>query len=216
MSKVPIFARFCKSYLPSTGFPPQKTNVKRRGENGMENVTEIYKRTYWANDIADLLDISPSTLRKWSLLLEAEGYHFIRDEHNRRAYTDYDLIALRKLKEFLNNKMSMENAIKAVSLLHSQKENDTPGTGIVTNDYKRLEERYHSLDQSFKEYVQQQQEFNKALLEQLKRQEEYIEQSIKERDRDLMQTLNGIIETNRIIAAAQEQREKKKWYQFWK
>lgn len=182
----------------------------------MENVTEIYKRTYWANDIADLLDISPSTLRKWSLLLEAEGYHFIRDEHNRRAYTDYDLIALRKLKEFLNNKMSMENAIKAVSLLHSQKENDTPGTGIVTNDYKRLEERYHSLDQSFKEYVQQQQEFNKALLEQLKRQEEYIEQSIKERDRDLMQTLNGIIETNRIIAAAQEQREKKKWYQFWK
>ncbi|MED1787214.1 MerR family transcriptional regulator [Brevibacillus laterosporus] len=72
-----------------------------------------FERTYWANDVAELLDISVSALRKWSLRLEAEGYCILRDEHDRRAYRECDLIALRTMQDFLRNKMSMENASKA-------------------------------------------------------------------------------------------------------
>ncbi|MCR8961887.1 hypothetical protein O0550_01495 [Brevibacillus halotolerans] len=56
-----------------------------------------FERTYWANDVAELLDISVSALRKWSLRLEAEGYCILRDEHDRRAYRERDLIALRTM-----------------------------------------------------------------------------------------------------------------------
>ncbi|OFV79299.1 hypothetical protein RERY_00460 [Rhodococcus erythropolis] len=63
--------------------------------------------------------------------------------------------------------------------------------------------------------MEQQKAFNQALLEQLQRRDEYIDNALKLRDERLMQSLNEIMETKKLLAAAQEQ-PKKKWYQFWK
>ncbi|CCF12341.1 hypothetical protein BLGI_212 [Brevibacillus laterosporus GI-9] len=91
-----------------------------------------FERTYWANDVAELLDISVSALRKWSLRLEAEGYCILRDEHDRRAYRERDLIALRMMQDFLRNKMSMENASKAVYTMYSdQRRTDEVQTSVL-------------------------------------------------------------------------------------
>ena len=47
-------------------------------------------------DIATVLNIKPSTLRKYSLLLEQSGYTFQKNAQGHRWYTDTDLMALRK------------------------------------------------------------------------------------------------------------------------
>ncbi|MED4570981.1 MerR family transcriptional regulator [Brevibacillus agri] len=169
-------------------------------ENGFE-------RTYWANEVAELLGISPSALRKWSLRLEAEGYRFLRDEHDRRAYREGDLIALRKMQEFLSQKMSLENAAKSTSTIYSNKVSSESGTSIVTNDNERSDERYFALEQRLTEYMQKQEEFQAAVFERMDR-----------RDQLLLQTMNEILETKKMIAAAaaEQPKKKKKWYEFWK
>lgn len=184
-------------------------------------MSNTFQRTYWANDVAELLGISTSALRKWSLRLESQGYSFIRDEHDRRAYRDSDLVALRKMKEFLDNKMSMENAAKAVYTLYSSYQNTSSGTGIVPAENQRSEERYLT-ETKFHEFMQQQQAFNQTLIEELQKRDQYIETTLKSieervnsRDDRLMETMNAVLETKRLLAVAEEQ-PKKKWYQFWK
>lgn len=173
------------------------------------------EKTYWTKDISDNLSIGTSTLRKWCLLLEENGYLFLRDEHGRRAYTEHDAIALRKFKELTTEKaMSLENASIAVISAFKRAQNDDI-TLSATQQFPRPDERYKMLENKFEEYAEQQKAFNQALLERLDEQQEYIENSLKVRDERLMQTLNEVLETKRLLAAAQEQ-PKKKWYQFWK
>ncbi len=183
-------------------------------------MSNAFERTYWANEVADSLGISTSALRKWSLALERAGYHFLRDEHDRRAYKESDLVALRKLKEFLDNKMSMENAVQALITLQKINVDNTSVTSIVPVENElseRSEDRYQTLEKKLDEYVQQQTAFNQALLEQLKERDEYIEKAINRRDQQFMNALREMQETRKLIAAAQEEQKKqKKWYEFWK
>ena len=72
------------------------------------------------------------------------------------------------------------------------------------------------------EFRNEQMNFNKTLLEQLQKQDDYIKNSINERDRKLMTALKESIETKKQIAAIAEEVEKEKernrksWWQFWK
>ena len=68
-----------------------------------------------------------------------------------------------------------------------------------------------SLGKELSEFKKEQQEFNKQLLEQLQKQQNYIEKSIKARDKKLMDTLNEIRETKKL-----EVENRKKWWEFWK
>jgi hypothetical protein len=92
--------------------------------NTMDNTsTQENNRAYWAKDIAELLEITTSNLRRWSIDLENAGYCFYRDEHNRRAYFEKDIMPLKKLKELLSNNMSKNDAIKAVISMYPQVDN---------------------------------------------------------------------------------------------
>jgi DNA-binding transcriptional MerR regulator len=57
-------------------------------------------------------------------------------------------------------------------------------------------------------------DFNRALLERLDKRDQYIEESIKKRDEQLMNVLREFQETKRLTAATEE--EKKSWWQIWK
>lgn len=166
-------------------------------------------RTYWSSEVAQLLGISPNTLRKWSIHMENAGYRFLRDDKNNRAYRDADIMALRKLQSLLSSRMSMENAVLAVVSVYM----DDQITDVVPVDDRSFE-RYQALDRLI-EFMERQQAFNQELLDQLRKRDEYIERVLKERDEKLTQTLNEILETKRMLAAAQEQ-QKRRWYQFWK
>lgn len=179
----------------------------------MENT---YEKTYWSREIADLLGIGTSTLRKWCLQLERDGYIFLRDEHDRRGFTEHDAIALRRFKEYVANGMTLENASKAVVATYNRDRNDERTLSAISLE-QRSDMRSFEVIEELMSYIERQEEFNKALVEQLKRQQEYIEnrlnhieQAIEKRDGQLLSVIREMQETKRLMAAEAE--AKKPWW----
>ncbi|HFJ9368779.1 MerR family transcriptional regulator [Bacillus cereus group sp. BY6-1LC] len=83
---------------------------------------------YYAKTVANDLEISPNTLRRWSIELENRGYKFERTETNKRVYYERDYKAFRELKKLLDAGVSMESASRTVvnSFRTSDNESQTP------------------------------------------------------------------------------------------
>lgn len=169
-------------------------------------LTNDQMKSYWSNEVAKLLDISTSTLRKWSIALETEGYPFIRDENDRRAYLERDLMPLQKMKELLKEGMGMDNAAKAVVLRFSESMSHSV-TIPVPHDNERSEERYLEIVGHVHDIRQE----NVQLKEHLGR----IEQRMDTQNENLTQLLREVLETRRMIAATQERSIWRK-IQFWR
>lgn len=79
---------------------------------------------------------------------------------------------------------------------------------------------YDRLLSHFEEFKNQQMEFNKSLMEQLAKQEDYIKNSINERDRKLLAAIKESMETRKQIGAIADEvkknKEKQQWWRFWK
>lgn len=163
---------------------------------------------YGSSDIADTLKIQESTLRKYCLLLEKSGYEFLKNEHGHRAFFDHDVIVLRKMIGLKSGAdMTLEEAAKSVIAWKN-------GNDIAVRDTeeKRYITRYDDLLEEFKSFQEQQMNFNKELIQEIRNQQEYIEGRLEQRDRLLMQSMRETLETRKEIAAASE----KKWWHFWK
>lgn len=78
---------------------------------------------YFSKDVAIELNITTSTLRRWSIELEKEGYNFHRNEKEQRIYYERDFKAFRELKKFLSNSVPFTDAIKAIALRNFEGEN---------------------------------------------------------------------------------------------
>ncbi len=185
----------------------------------MENDIFESEVTFWGKHVAETLGIAAVTLRKWSAELEKQGWEFSRDEQQRRAYTQQDYIALRYLHDLMRDKrMSLEKAVGQVVKRYK----NAPETLELT-EYRRpdigerppTDEQIKLLAAQQMEFMQRQEELNHKLIQRLDDQERYIEERLKVRDEKLTQTLSEVLETKRLLAAAQQQ-PPKKWYQFWK
>lgn len=172
-------------------------------------------KSYWSHEVAKLLDISTSALRKWSLALEAAGYSILRDENAKRAYLEKDLMPLQKMRELLADGMGMENAAKAVVLRFSEQINDS-GTMVVLSEKESSSERYVELERQNQELrtilerIEQGMEKQQAdMRQQLADQQHYIEESLNRRDEHLMLSLHEMSEARKQAATT------KKW-RFWK
>ena len=172
-------------------------------------INEESQKSYWAKDIAELLDITTSNLRRWSIDLENEGYCFYRDEHNRRAYLEKDIMPLKKLKEFLANNMSKNDAIKAVVSMFPQ-DNNSVFTIPVNEDEIRLSKRElkEIVQEAVKEAVEEERE---AMFRAF---EHKMNDTLEKRDHLLTQHLQKTLEERRLEIAASK--EKTKWWEFWK
>ena len=71
--------------------------------NVIADETKQIQVVYGNSDIAGVLQIQESTLRKYCLLLEKSGYEFFKNEHGHRAFFDNDVIVLRKMISLKND-----------------------------------------------------------------------------------------------------------------
>lgn len=68
------------------------------------------------SDVSGQLGIKPSTLRKYSLLLEEQGVPFERNANNSRKYSDMHFIALQKMMTLMSSGgVSVEDAVFTAS-----------------------------------------------------------------------------------------------------
>jgi transposase-like protein len=171
------------------------------------------EKLYWSKEVSHQLNIGASTLRKWCLLLEDKGYSFTRDEQERRVYRADDIDLLRDLQTLMkNNNTTLETAVSQVLSMHPTlqlqpsppKEEAVPANAPEDLRLDQLLEYVGSLVR----HIERQEAFNVELLERLKKQEAYIEVALM-RDEKMRVAMKE-------IAAANQRRQKKKWYKLWR
>ena len=172
----------------------------------MEN-TESYG--YFAKDVALNLDITTSTLRRWSIELEKLNYTFERNNKDQRIYYERDFKAFRELKKLLANDVPLADALKAVVSMDLDTKNAVQTPSVYKDEIRvsksELEDLIHK---SVKQAVEEERE---AMLKAF---ELKINDVVEQRDRVLTTQLQNALEERRLeIAAATEE---KRWWEFWK
>ncbi|TKI43430.1 DUF3967 domain-containing protein [Bacillus mycoides] len=176
----------------------------------MTDKTGSSQAVYISKDVATMLKIQESTLRKYCIMLEEQGYHFHKNEHGHRGFMDNDVITLRKLIEIKSHPdMTLKQACNAIMTWVKEKDMSEVDTDVITGN-EQHDERYKEL----KEMIQQQNEMLKQMAVKMDEQQRYIDERLERRDQQLMSAIRESQEEKRVlleIAATQ----KKKWWQFW-
>jgi Protein of unknown function (DUF3967) len=171
-----------------------------------------FEDAYWGKEIAEILQIGDSTLRKWCLSLENQGYIFARGQNNSRAFVERDLLILRRMKDLVQNKgITLEMASEAVitrleppegtaSVLEESRDGEQPLPSVPSVQQNELLldilERQERLEQQ-----------NKQLISKLEEQQNYINNKLEKRDIQIMEALRETQEAKKLIASSLEQQE---------
>jgi hypothetical protein len=176
---------------------------------------EKIEKAYTPKEVFTTLDIGDSTLRKWCLALEKNGYEFIRNDKNSRIYVEGDLVVLRHFQNLVKENMPLDNAAKLVVDRFGQSAFEVSTVSVPA---EKQEER-HNLDRSnyedvkeLKELVTNQNELIKQLITRMDQQQKYIDERLEQRDRKLIESLRESQEERKALlqlAAAQEEEKKK-------
>src|SRR5699024_5664304 len=88
------------------------------------------EKAYWTHEVAKLLSISESTLRKWCIELENQGYEFTKGKNNSRAFLVRDTHILLNIKHLIRTtglsvEKATQQALSGENVIHSNGSNDT-------------------------------------------------------------------------------------------
>lgn len=181
----------------------------------MSDAIDRKEIVYNSSDTAAMLKIQESTLRKYCIMLEEAGYKFHKNDLGHRGYFNNDVMALKRLIEIKKHPdMTLKQACNAVmSWVKENNVSDRDITDITENE--RHDDSYEKLLNEFQDFKKQQEEFNKELISQLKKQQDYIQNSLLERDGKLMEAIRETQETKKLISATVAEEKKKKWWKLW-
>ncbi|OUQ88810.1 hypothetical protein B5G50_07800 [Brevibacillus brevis] len=183
------------------------------------------ERTYSGRDVAGLLGIGASTLRKWSMLLEQHGYWFLRDSQNRREYRQADITCLQRFYSLTKDQLIPQDEAARMVVTQSSPEPARKETAVAvafppapvsahpalnhTVVLEELDEKLHALAS----HVQQQDAAYLALLARVEKQEAYITNNLKERDRRLTKAMNDIMDAKIELAKIKDASRKTSFWQ---
>ncbi|MGF9859886.1 DUF3967 domain-containing protein [Priestia endophytica] len=175
------------------------------------------ERAFGTKEVSEMLNVGDSTLRKWCIALEKEGYTFTKGVRNSRAFIKKDIVVLEDIKLLLQESgMNLESTVKVTLAKHHREnmiENDSDNgertplvlqeNGSKISDNPSIE--YLKVQEQLLERVER---IERSHEERLKN----IEEKLDYRNKLLLETLQEIQDTKKIIAVTKE----KKWWEFWK
>lgn len=172
---------------------------------------ENEEKAYWNKDVSRLLGIGDSTVRKWCLELEKNGYVFIRGHKESRAFLQLDITALSYFQNLTKEgSYSLEQAARiVVDRFKDRRDTDITASVPTTN-----ERSGGAIEQYLKRLVELQEEqleTNKDLLEKLTARDLLIEEQMRYITRMNEQAATVEQErTQHMIDTADEKEVKKK------
>ncbi|OFD90162.1 putative DNA-binding protein [Bacillus mycoides] len=195
---------------------------------------------YTANEVYNRLGVSGSTLRKYSDILEREGYDAKKNSRGRREYTEFDVLLIEKLVELSKQDgMTLEKAAKMIAKQFGidNKKEESQGTDAIPyqmqyqfqQQYSAMIEEINKVQQAnllemekrLGDRIDQRNKLIEDDMKDRKEREERIEKRLEQRDENLMRVIREIQDAKSTIVSAQEEvaaaRLKKKfWWMFWK
>lgn len=180
------------------------------------------EKAYWNHEVAQRLNIGESTLRKYCMELEKNGYTFIKGSMDSRAFTDKDLIALAHFQTlYKKKKLTREEAAKRVVERYNNNEggNDV-ATPVQFMDNRSMEVLEQMVLNFMKDNQEKQKMMNDELLEKIEKRLEEQNNLLREqkehmekRDKMLMENLRRAQE-EKAAAIEEMQKKKSKWQQL--
>lgn len=177
------------------------------------------EKAYSHKEMYTTLNIGDSTLRKWCIALEKNGYKFLRNEQDNRVYVEGDLVVLRHFYQLVKiHKTNLENAAKLIVARFGSGAFEV-GTGIVpVEDDDQVTFSKNGLKELIQEAVQEEREVFKELI---KQDREAMLKTFESKMNDVVEMQNRL--TTKAIRDQQEEtwkqiaaeKEKKKWWRFW-
>ncbi|EJV56999.1 DUF3967 domain-containing protein [Bacillus cereus] len=195
---------------------------------------------YTANEVYNRLGVSGSTLRKYSDILEREGYDAKKNSRGRREYTEFDVLLIEKLVELSKQDgMTLEKAAKMIAKQFGidNKKEESQGTDAIPyqmqyqfqQQYSAMIEEINKVQQAnllemekrLGDRIDQRNKLIEDDMKDRKEREERIEKRLEQRDENLMRVIREIQDAKSTIISAQEEvaaakLKKKSWWEFWK
>ena len=172
-------------------------------EDDMSDIDDM-ELMYDTEMVSKVLGVQSSTIRKYCALMQKYGYEFNKNSVGHRVFYTKDISIIKEIVELKNSgSLTLTDAVRTILNLDIADITDIESMPSLS---------YEKLLKEFEEFKNQQMEFNKRLLEQLEKQEDYIKNSINERDLKLIAAIKESIETRKQIA----EEKRKSWWQFWR
>jgi len=172
-------------------------------EDDMSDIDDM-ELMYDTEMVSKILGVQSSTIRKYCALMQKYGYEFNKNSVGHRVFYTKDISIIKEIVELKNSgSLTLTDAVRTILNLDIADITDIESMPSLS---------YEKILKEFKEFKNQQMEFNKKLLEQLEKQEDYIKNSINERDLKLIAAIKESIETRKQIA----EERRKSWWQFWR
>lgn len=168
----------------------------------MENDIQQVEKTYTTKEIATLLDMAISTVRKYAQHLEKAGYLIVKTEGKARVFTESDIMVLRYLKELRDNtNITVEQATSIV--VEKFNKNETQSVSLRnTTENTQYERQYREMEHTLNEHA----ELIKELYLKL---DEAEKQRIK-KDELLIQSMKKLLGTQKFLI--EENKRRKNWF----
>ena len=172
-------------------------------EDDMSDIDDM-ELMYDTEMVSKVLGVQSSTIRKYCALMQKYGYEFNKNSVGHRVFYKKDILIIKEIVELKNSgSLTLTEAVRTILNLDIADITDIESMPSLS---------YEKILKEFEEFKNQQMEFNKKLLEQLEKQEDYIKNSINERDLKLIAAIKESIETRKQIA----EEKRKSWWQFWR
>lgn len=171
---------------------------------------ERTEKAYSPKEVFTTLDIGDSTLRKWCIALEKNGYGFIRNDQNRRVYVEGDLVVLRHFQNLIKqHNMQLDNAAIIVIDRFGKGAFEVSTDTVLANtgeEEQRDLNRYGDDVRELKETVGQQNVLLQELVKKMEQQHLYYEQKFEDLkyDRDLVHSLRSGMEQRKLESTERE------------
>ncbi|MED4074470.1 DUF3967 domain-containing protein [Priestia endophytica] len=150
------------------------------------------------------MKIGSSTLRKYSLAMEEQGYKFDRGINNSRIFYQKYIAMIQRIMNAMNKKnITLEQAIK---LTMSSVPKDTVATDVMVTQAEP------SIDVAMSERLERLEKINLELVKRLEEQQRMLQKRDAKRDEQLITVLREVQESKQLIAVTQD----KRWWEFWK
>lgn len=158
-----------------------------------------YERAYLTSEVAERLNVAQSTIRKYSIALEKQGFTFSKTQKGARLFSESDVATLARMKELsVEEKMPVDRIAERML-----------STPAEVRDEMRSVEANGSTEIL-------------AELSALRQENAEIREALIHTNKQLAAVLVELKESQKMIAAsvATEKEEElpppKKWYEFWK
>lgn len=176
------------------------------------------EKAYWNKDVSRILGIGESTVRKWCLELEKNGYSFNRGYKDSRAFLQHDINALTYFKDL--TKVG-SHTLEQAAILVVERYHDREGNNITAHVPEGNNRSLQAIEESMRKLIElseerlmmakEQAEINRILLKKIDERDSLIESQFRFIERlNEEQTATELIEIQHDSATQETEEAKKK------